>query len=617
MCGIAGYYNIHNDNGLIDIMTDAIRHRGPDSSGKWISDDGKVILGHCRLAILDPTESGLQPMTSSSGRYVISYNGEIYNHLSLRKEMMTKGVQFRGSSDTETLVEAIELYGLNKTLAIIKGMFAFALYDSHERVLYLVRDRAGEKPLYYGRVNGRLCFASDLASIQAIPDNDLTIDPGSLELYFRRGYVPAPFSIYKGMYKVIPGHYIKIQYPFDVFEDNVYWSCAEVAIRCHNNPFRGSFTEASEELDRLLRKTVKEQMISDVPLGAFLSAGIDSSAIVSVMSEISSDPVHTFTIGLGDETDMNEAPVARKIASILGTDHTEEYVSSSQIMKAIPTISRVYSEPHGDSSQIPSYIICSIARKNVTVMLSGDSGDELFCGYEKYYRWVNGEIDKHRRFPPTVQKLRSGLLEFRGDGRSVKARKLRADSLGSLYSALAGWDTSFVNTDQIYKDSIDSYEEPSDWDPYDSMMLMDFREYMPDDNLAKIDRAAMFCSLETRVPLLDRDIIEFAWSLPLGYKYYAGITKRVLRSVLYKYIPKEVMDRPKSGFSIPIGKWLKTGELRLWAESIINSEDCLPGELFDRSRIRKMWSDYISNDIWTESIWYLLMFGAWKEETGK
>lgn len=617
MCGIAGFCgNKNNNEYIIHRMTDAIIRRGPDSEGYWIDEDGCISLGHRRLAIIDCTENGAQPMVSHSGRYVISYNGEIYNYKLIRTELEKAGVRFRGNSDTETLVEAFDYFGIETTLNKIKGMFAFAIYDVISKTLFLVRDRVGEKPLYYGFVNGNFTFASDLSCFHSIPDNDLVIDSGSVELFFRRGFVPSPYSIYRGIHKLEAGHYLKISYPFKEYEDSTYWSALDVSIRCHNNMFRGNFDEASEELEQLIKNALIGQMISDVPLGAFLSAGVDSTSVVSLMQEVSSSPVKTFTIGIADSNN-NEAPIAKEIAKILGTEHTETYISIPEILKVIPHIAEMYAEPHADSSQIPTSIISQIARRNVTVMLSGDGGDELLCGYEKYYRWILSEYEKQKRFPAAIQSLRASGLGLVGQGRSVKSRRLNSNSLQTIYSALFGWDTSFVNTDQIYLDSNDLFDGKSFSEEYDILMQMDFQEYMTDDILAKVDRAAMYHSLETRIPLLDKDVIEFIWSLPLDMKFSDGVTKKILRSILYKRIPRELIERPKTGFSIPMNVWLKKGELREWAESVLKSSLQKDQDLLNKSKVMKMWSQYINNDVWTDSLWYVLMFCSWKEKVGK
>ncbi len=614
MCGIAGFCNGTEESiATIRQMTDAIIHRGPDSEGYWFAEDKTVVLGHRRLSILDCSERGAQPMTSKSGRYVLSYNGEIYNHLEVRELITQHGVGFEGTSDTETLVEAFDLFGVDQTLDRIKGMFAIALFDRVDRILYLIRDRVGEKPLYYGFVRGKLVFASDLACFKVVDKDDLKIDPHSVELFFRRGYIPAPYSIFQGIYKIEPGHYIRTAYPFKETKDVEYWSAYEVSEKCHNTPFSGSFEEAGEELERLLKIALKGQMLSDVPLGAFLSAGIDSSTIVSLMQEISADPVRTFTIGV-DTPGYDEAPVARTVAEILGTYHTEEYISVPEIKAVIPQIGGMYSEPFADSSQIPTSIISMVARKNVTVVLSGDGGDELFCGYDRYNGWVLEEWKKQQRLPLSVQKIRSRYLQLAGHGKTIKAKKLLSDSLAQTYAAVSSKDTSFVRVECPYNDAFDLFGDKirSFSTDQDILMQMDFGEYLPDDILAKVDRAAMFHSLETRIPFLDRDVIEFAWKLPLEMKYNNKTTKQILRKILYKRIPKELIERPKTGFSIPLSEWMREGELRDWADSLffgmISSK---LSDYLDVDNCRRIWDGYVSGGDWSESIWYMIVFMEW------
>ena len=615
MCGIAGFCNGYGDPVLqIRKMTDKIIRRGPDSEGYWISEDKTVVLGHRRLSVLDCSDNGSQPMISRSGRYVISYNGEIYNHWDIRKALELRGVSFRGTSDTETLVEAFDFYGIDYTIDKIKGMYAIALYDTLDRTLYLIRDRVGEKPLYYGFMKGSFVFASDVSCFRAIDDNGLEIDSASVELFFRRGYIPAPFAIFKEIYKLEPGHYLRVNYPFSEIKDSTYWSAFDVAVRCHNNPFKGSIEDAEHELERLLKEALRGQMLSDVPLGAFLSAGIDSSTIVALMQEISDKPIRTFTIGV-DDKEYDEAPVARKVAEILGTHHTEEYVSISDIQSVIPQIGLMYGEPFADSSQIPTSIICRVARKDVTVALSGDGGDELFCGYERYNGWVVEEWKKQQRFPLPVQRLRSAAMHIVGKGNTVKARKLRSSSIAQTYSIVAGADTGFVWTERKYRDFFDRFDGfkggvfPSD---QDILMQMDFGEYLPDDILAKVDRAAMYHSLETRIPFLDKDVIEFVWTLPLEMKYNNSITKFVLRKMLYKHVPEPLIERPKMGFSIPIDRWMREGFLKemcneLYSDYIENSAL----SIFDIESCRILWDKFFLANEWSISIWYILIFLMW------
>lgn len=612
MCGIAGFCNgPSNSAELIKRMTDRIVHRGPDAEGFWNEPDYSVVLGHRRLSIIELSPLGAQPMISNSGRFVISFNGEIYNHQKIREEIIKNGIVFRGKSDTETLLESFEYYGVEKTLASIRGMFAIALYDMVEKRLYLMRDITGEKPIYYGFVNNRFIFASDISSIESISDGKLEIDSSSLELFFRRGYIPSPYSIYKNIYKLEPGHYLSLEYPFDKYEDKTYWSANEMFLKALSNRFSGSIEEAESELETLIKQSLSGQMISDVPLGAFLSAGIDSSTVVSLMQEISDKPVNTYTIGV-DVPGYNEAPIAKEISKILGTVHTEEYISPEVLKKQIPLMSDIYSEPFADSSQIPTYLISKVAKKNVTVVLSGDGGDELFCGYERYNGWVRREWENQNRFPYPIQYLRGKGLSLIGKGKTVKARRLLSNSFSKLYSSVLGNDTDFVLNRDNYSDKFDSFDETGFESVSEIMMHMDFSQYLTDDLLTKVDRAAMACSLETRIPYLYREVIEFVWSLPYEMKYRDNTSKFILRRILYKRIPKEILDRPKTGFSIPLHEWMRAGELREWAEELLDNADTLNiRNLIDMKKCRRMWDAFISIDYWNEQIWYLLMFLDW------
>ena len=614
MCGIAGFCNGFGDyKAQIQKMTDQITHRGPDSSGYWMAEDKTVVLGHRRLSILDCSETGAQPMVSHSGRYVIVFNGEIYNHLEIRNDLRKKNVSFIGNSDTETLIEAFESYGIDSALELIKGMYGLALFDAVTRSLYLIRDRVGEKPLYYGFVEGRFVFASDVSCIVALSDGKLEIDKGSVELFFRRGYIPAPYSIYKNIYKVRPGHYIRIDYPYMEYSDITYWSAYDASLKCHTNRFQGSIEEAEAELERLLLNALKGQMLSDVPLGAFLSAGIDSSTIVSLMQEVSDNPVRTFTIGV-DSLGYNEAPIARQVADILGTNHTEEYVSVSDFQAVIPSICKMYSEPFADSSQIPTSIISKVARKSVTVALSGDGGDELFCGYGRYNGWIINEWNKQRRFPFPMQRFRGRLIQMAGRGQTAKVDRLMSEALSQLYAKLERTRTDYVKADIIHNDYYDDFgnSKMDFFTEQDTLMQMDFGEYLPDDILAKVDRAAMYHSLETRLPFLDKDVIEFVWSLPLSMKYSDGITKKVLRNILYKRVPKDLIERPKTGFSIPMEKWFSDGVLNEWADSLFDLDSLKVVENYlDINRCRSIWTRYMNENKWDECLWYIIVFLQW------
>lgn len=643
MCGIAGFCNFKGDwQKNIERMCDKMRDRGPDAAGVWASDDRRVVLGHRRLAIVDLTPNGAQPMLSHDGRYVMAYNGEIYNHSDIRKKLLAEGKvsAFRGTSDTETLLEAIAAYGLTDTLKLAKGMFAIALFDQRERSLFLARDRIGEKPLYYGILkddinNGdndrSFVFGSDLNSIASLDGFTNSVNVDILGDYMRYGYIPAPFSIYRGIWKLEPGKILKVKSPFDKPEILSYWSMVETAVFGQKNRFRGSEAEAAEELERLLRNAIAGQMVADVPVGAFLSAGIDSSTVVSLMQAQSAQKVRTFTVGMGEEQ-FNEAPVAKEIAARLGTEHTEVYITEEDAKSVIPCLAGMFGEPFADSSQIPTYLVSKITKEHVTVSLSGDGGDELFCGYNTYYS-IDRIWNKARKMPYPIRRAASDLLGVSAglSGKAsltTRARLLGARSIEDMYlRSEIGEGLRLVRKtggktfDLGLWDAIQSREAGLTWmdtypsgllkDPQHNLMLMDLLMYHPDDILNKVDRTAMAVSLETRVPMLDRDVVEFAWTLPLDFKQGGGVSKKVLRDILYRYVPRELMERPKKGFSIPLHRWLKQPELREWAESLLNPSLLKEQGLLEVSAVRKLWDDYIMKNVWKPQIWYILMFQEW------
>lgn len=646
MCGIAGFCNFKGDwQKNIERMCDKMFHRGPDAGGVWASDDHRVVLGHRRLAIVDLSPAGAQPMLSRDGRYVIAYNGEIYNHGAIRKKLLAerKVPEFRGSSDTETLVEAVAAYGLTDTLKTAKGMFAIALFDREEHTLFLARDRVGEKPLYYGILkddikngenDGAFVFASDLRSIASLDGFTNSVNVDILGDYMRYGYISAPFSIYRGIWKLEPGKILKIKSPFDKPEILSYWSMVETAVLGQNNHFTGTAQEAADELERLLREAIAGQMVADVPVGAFLSAGIDSSTVVSLMQAQSTAKVKTFTIGMWEEQ-FNEAPVAKEIAACLGTEHTEVYITEEDAMGVIPSLTGMFGEPFADSSQIPTYLVSKITREHVTVSLSGDGGDELFCGYNTYYS-IPRIWNKVRRLPAALRMPGSVLLgalsPVMGASAATRARLLGARSIENLYlrseigegldlirrdgknstSGFGVWDA--IQTRAAGKTWMDDYPAGLLEDEQHNLMLMDLLMYHPDDILTKVDRTAMAVSLETRVPMLDRDVIGFAWSLPLSCRTENGIRKKILRDILYRYVPCELMERPKKGFSIPLHRWLRQPGLREWAESLLDPEKLNRQGLLYTAKVRKLWEDYITKDVWKPQIWYVLMLQQWIED---
>lgn len=619
MCGIAGFCNFTgNAQANIERMKERMYHRGPDAGGTYITEDGQIALGHRRLSIVDLSENGTQPMTSHSGRFVIVYNGEIYNYKKLADKLLQekKITAFKGTSDTEVLLEAFEAYGIEKTIAMCKGMFAIALYDKKEKTLYLLRDRVGEKPLYYGMVGESFVFASDVGCISVIDGFHNPICREVLDLYFVHGYIPAPYSIYEGIYKLEPGTMLKIKSPFNKWEIKPYWSMKEAAYKGQKDLFKGSFQEAADELERLLKEAISEQMVADVPVGAFLSAGIDSSTIVALMQSLNKGKVKSFTIGM-EEKGYNEAVYAKEIAQHLGTEHTELYITDKDAREVIPKLGYMFGEPFADSSQIPTYLVSKMTREHVTVSLSGDGGDELFCGYTSYFS-VERIWNKMKNVPYFIRKPCSGLVLHSPLAKrpiyKVKGKLLEAKGPSDLY--IFSMETEplarkicLTHKDIPYKYS--EYEEGFLEEANHNVMLMDMLMYHPDDILVKVDRAAMAVSLETRVPMLDKDVVEFAWRLPIDYKRGEGVGKKVLREVLYRYVPKEMMERPKKGFSIPIDQWLRQPEMRTWAEGLIEKKLLKEQGILDPDVVLRMWDDFMIRGEWRIQIWYILMFQQW------
>ena len=622
MCGIAGFCNFHGSVKMqeenLEKMKQRMLHRGPDAGGSYISEDGKVALGHRRLSIVDLSEAGLQPMKSHSGRYVMVYNGEIYNYKKLSRKLLNekKVDRFRGTSDSEVILEAFEAYGVEETIAQCKGMFAIALYDTKEQKLYLLRDRIGEKPLYYGFMGDTFVFASDVACIAALDGFQNPIHKDVLGIYFIHGYIPAPYSIYENIYKLEPGCILEIKSPFNKYDISTYWSIKEVAQRGQEHLFKGTYEEAVDELERLLKASIQDQMMADVPVGAFLSAGIDSSTVVALMQSLYPDKVKTFTIGMEDEK-YNEAVYAKEIAAHLGTEHTELYITEEDARGVIPKIPFIFGEPFADSSQIPTYLVSRMTRQHVTVSLSGDGGDELFCGYNSYAS-VDRIWGKMKNVPYGIRKLASELVLH-----SPLSNKEIYRVKGTLLGARGASDLYRLSMERepLIKDiTLSRKEIPYKYTEYDpgflketnhNIMLMDMLMYHPDDILVKVDRTAMAVSLETRVPMLDKDVVEFAWTLPVEFERQNGVGKRILRDVLYRYVPKEMMERPKKGFSIPIQKWLKEKELREWAENLIDRKTLCQQGILNPDVVWKMWTDFIEKDEWRIQIWYVLIFQEW------
>lgn len=627
MCGIAGICNygkrpIEN----IQAMNGMLLHRGPDAGDYWLSEKDRVVLGHRRLSVVELSEAGAQPMISGSERYVIVYNGEIYNaqyiEEMLEDRLKARGEQLRlrGTSDTEILLEAIECFGVKQTLKLIKGMFAFAVYDRQDRMIYLARDRMGEKPLYYGKVGDSFVFASDISAIKALDSFHNDINTEVLNLYFMYGYIPQPYSIYKGIWQLQPGCFLEVKEPFNDWNKDSYWNIYEVAKSGQENIFKGTEQEAADHLENLLRESIRGQMRSDVPLGAFLSGGIDSTLIVSLMQSMSDKKIRTFTVGFHEDS-YNEAKYAKETAKHLGTEHTELYVEFKDVMNVLPHISEAYSEPFADSSQIPTMLVSKLTKEHVTVSLSGDAGDELFCGYNTYKDMEQGLriVEGKAGFLP--QRLRKGIGKICGAVSNAHtpllykvANCFEVDSPESFYRAMRKTDCRipYISKDRALQSCSDSlYPDGFLKSGRHNLMLMDMLQYLPDDILVKVDRAGMFYSLENRIPLLDRDVIEFAWTLPLDYKYQSGVTKKPMRNILYKYVPREMMERPKKGFSIPIDEWLAKGEMHEWAKSIMSDARSVAGEILNLQYVDSLWENFMMNHKWNPVIWYILILEQW------
>ena len=637
MCGIAGFLApdaVATMQQIVETMADSLAHRGPDDAGVWLDAEPGIALAHRRLAILDLSPAGHQPMLSRCGRFVLVFNGEIYNHPELRRELEPP---WRGHSDTETLLAAFAAWGVAATLKRCVGMFALALWDRQRRELILARDRMGEKPLYYGWQNGVFLFASELKALRRHPAFKGEIDRSALAMYLRHNYVPAPHSIFQGVAKLPPGCMLTVSTLAPAtLEPIPYWSVRAAACSGLHAPFPGNESDAADELERLLRQSVRGQMLADVPVGAFLSGGIDSSTVVALMQQEASRPVHTFTIGF-HESGYDEAVHAQAVAAHLGTRHCNHYVTPEEALAVIPLLPAIYDEPFADSTQIPNLLLSQIARHDVSAALSGDGGDELFAGYGRYFvarrLWSRMEP-----LPPALRRslawaatrapawLWSGLerllsstlpMKLR-DGRSAErveqlARLLRSRDAEALYlELLSHWHDP--ETVVVAASGAQRLDPPVEWTAYENhMMLHDQTHYLPDDILVKVDRAAMGVSLETRVPLLDHRLVEFAWSLPLDMKIRAGEGKWLLRQVLYRHIPRHLIERPKMGFGVPIDAWLR-GPLKDWAEALLDETRLRREGYFAPAPIRQKWAEHLSGRRnWAYHLWDVLMFQAWLE----
>jgi asparagine synthase (glutamine-hydrolysing) len=626
-------------------MNDTIYLRGPDSHGVWSEAASGIALGHRRLSILDLSPEGHQPMISRNGRFIIVFNGEVYNFQDLRTELLALGHSFRGHSDTEIMLAAFCQWGVEASTSRFNGMFAFAVWDRDEKKLTLARDRLGEKPLYYGwSADGTLIFGSELKTFKPHPSFHAEINRDAIAGLLKLNYIADPHSIYQGVQKLPPAGLLTWDGSAARPQPRLYWDMKAVAEAAVNNPFKGSDAEAVSELDRLLMDAVKIRMVSDVPLGAFLSGGVDSSTIVALMQAQSPKPVRTFTIGF-HEKNYNEAGFAKEVAQHLGTDHTEMYVTPQDALNVIPKIPELYDEPFSDYSQIPTFLVCQMARKHVTVALSGDAGDELFTGYERYFvgKKVWDNIDAlpswgrslgsaalkalPARALNTLIRPFQGLLPSKyrhvsvGDKLHKLAEVLRVDDPVEMYQNLV---SHWKNPEQVVvngKNPITALNDKSRWpkvpDFTHRMMHLDMETYLPGDILTKVDRASMGVSLEGRIPLLDPRVIEFAWRLPTSMKLRNGKGKWALRQVLYKHVPEAMIDRPKMGFSVPIGSWLR-GELRDWAEALLDESRLKREGYFHPAPIREKWTEHLSGSRnWQYYLWDVLMFQAWLEAQSK
>jgi asparagine synthase (glutamine-hydrolysing) len=645
MCGFAGFLHrnglAHSASEIACAMSAAIRHRGPDDQGIWIDPAAGIALAHCRLSIVDLSPAGHQPMLSQSGRYVIVFNGEIYNYTEVRSDL-EKAIgpkAWRGHSDTEVLIEAISHWGVEGALKRCAGMFAFALWDCRDRTLTLARDRLGEKPLYYGTCGQTFLFGSDLAALAVHPEWRGDIDRDALSAMMQFNNVPAPLSIYRGIRKLMPGSY-RVFSPGDADgREHIYWNASAIAQAGLENPFRENEDAAIGEVEKLIRQSLAGQMVADVPLGAFLSGGVDSSTIVALMQDMSSRPVKTFSIGFKEDS-HNEAGHARAVACHLGTDHHEAVVTAREAQAVIPKLPTIYSEPFADSSQIPTFLVAELARRHVSVSLSGDAGDELFSGYRRHglaYTLLP-------KLTQTPRALRAGLARM-----ITNVRPQTWDRLASIPNRLLGRASqvrqagdklhktarilALDDADEVYRALVSHWPEPSEIvpgaksqaalpaltssldhaSPLRRMMFRDMTGYLADDILVKVDRASMAVSLESRIPFLDHRLVEFSWRLPMSVLWHKGQSKGPLRRILYRHVPRELIERPKTGFAIPLAEWLR-GDLRPWAEDLLSEGALKRHGDFDPRPVRALWSSFLlGSENSQDQIWNVLMFQAWRQ----
>ncbi len=648
MCGIAGLFDPKRTTGAealgreVAAMTATLTHRGPDAGGFWSDADHGVALGHRRLSVVELGPEGAQPMVSSDGRWVVSYNGEIYNHRALRHRLATEGLAFRGGSDTEVLLAAVATWGLEGALESCEGMFALALWDRLRHELHLVRDRFGEKPLYYGWVGGRLAFASELKALCRIPGFDADIDRDAVALFLRHNCVPAPHTIYRGLSKLLPGHLVTVgadARPGGLPPARAYWSARQAVEDARGRPLDGRPEALADELEAVLSDSVAARMVADVPVGAFLSGGVDSSVVVALMQQHSAQPVRTFTVGFSNRA-FDESAEAAAVAAHLGTDHTPLQVTDDDAADIIPLLPDIWDEPFGDISEIPMHLVSKLARTQVTVALSGDGGDELFAGYNRH-AWLERLWQRSSSLPDPVRRLAGSALGHLppalvdGAARATALMPARmqirnpASKVAKVGKVLAasGPEDAYLSL-VSYWDHAESMvvgagptvsmaSRPSEWPALDGiteqMLWLDLVGYLPDDILTKLDRAAMAASLETRVPFLDRAVFDLAWRLPMSVKLHDGATKWLLRQVLYRHVPAELVERPKMGFGFPIGPMLR-GPLRPWAEELLAERRLRHQGLLDPEPIRRAWDQHLRGrrDL-AHELWDVLALQAWLE----
>lgn len=643
MCGLAGFFQGASFTTAEQVlqqlkqMTDAIKYRGPDSEGFWYEMDDKIALGHRRLAIQDLSEAGHQPMHSDCGRYVMVFNGEIYNHLEIRQELenASDDINWHGHSDTETILKSIQLFGFESTLKKLVGMFAIALWDKQDKALYLAKDRFGEKPLYYGWQNDTLLFGSELKALVEHPAFEKKIETRAVASLIKHSYVASPYSIWQNIFKLTPAHYLKFTADDLNPREICYWSLKDITERAQHNKVNVSDDQAINELETLLTHSIENQMISDVPLGALLSGGIDSSLVVALMQKVSKQPVKTFSIGF-DDPKFDESKHAEAVANHLGTDHTTLIMTPADLLELVPEIAKVYDEPFADSSQLPTTLVCRLAKQHVTVALSGDAGDELFGGYNRYF-FATKVWDSYRLVPSAVRKtLLSSIFLLKPKtwdatlGNLVKKRGIvhlgdKLYKLGQRLQGVENFNELYLSlvTEKFYLNNLlkNNHDLPyllkdeSKWpklsDNVEKMMALDTLTYLNDDILVKVDRAAMSTSLELRAPFLSHPVFEYAWKLPMDKKIRGNKGKWVLRQILYRHVPQDLIDRPKQGFGIPLDDWLR-GPLKSWAEELLFSAELHKHDIFQVDNLRAIWQEHLSGKRQLGStLWNILMFQAW------